>query len=75
MMELQPDSLWSWLICAASGLSMVIVCGGAYNFGLLLPPLMDHFKTTRQETGTREISFAVARCNFSYALGSRGELE
>ena len=51
IMEIRRDSLWSWLVCAAACLSMVIVCGGSYNFGLLLPPLMDHFNSTRQETG------------------------
>ena len=50
-MEVHPDSLWSWLLCAAAGLSMIIVCGGSYNFGLLLPPLMDYFSSTRQEAG------------------------
>ena len=50
-MKVHSDSLWSWLVSAAAGLSMIIVCGGSYNFGLLLPPLMDYFNTTRQEAG------------------------
>ena len=51
MMERRPDSLWSGLVCAASVLSILIVSGSGYTFGLLLPPLMDHFNTNRQETG------------------------
>jgi len=52
IMEVRRDSFWSWLVCAASVLSMLIICGGSYNFGLLLPPLMDHFNSTRQATGS-----------------------
>ena len=58
-MEVRPDSLWSWLVCAASVLSIVIVSGGAYNFGLLLAPLMDHFNTTRQATGKVQIVYCA----------------
>ena len=47
----RPDSWWSWLVCAASALSVLIVAGITYSFGLLLPPLMDHFNETRQATG------------------------
>lgn len=47
----RPDSLWSWLVCAASALSVVIVAGISYSFGLLLPPLMENFDETRQATG------------------------
>ncbi|PFX14175.1 monocarboxylate transporter 10-like [Stylophora pistillata] len=49
-MERRPDGLWSCLVCAASILSILITTGGPYAFGLLLPPLMDEFNTTRQET-------------------------
>ena len=47
----RPDSCWSWLVCAASGISLVIVSGIRYSFGLLLPPLIDNFETTRQAAG------------------------
>ncbi len=47
----RPDSWWSWLVCAASVVSVVIVEGITYSFGLLLPPLMENFDETRQATG------------------------
>jgi len=47
----RPDSCWSWLVCAASTLSVLIVTGISYSFGLMLPPLMDNFDGTRQSTG------------------------
>ena len=47
----RPDSCWSWLVCAASVISIVIVTGIGYSFGLLLPPLMENFQETRQATG------------------------
>lgn len=47
----RPDSWWSWLVCAAFAMSVVIVVGITYSFGLLLPPLMETFDETRQATG------------------------
>ena len=49
--EWRPDGCWSWLACAASGTSVVIVAGIGYSFGLVLSPLMETFKATWQETG------------------------
>ena len=49
----RPDSCWSWLVCAGSLISVVIVAGIAYSFGLMLPPLMENFEATRQETGNK----------------------
>jgi len=49
----RPDSCWSWLVCAAAGISVVIVSGIANSFGLLLPQLMENFQATRQETGNK----------------------
>ena len=46
-----PDSWRSWLVCAAGSISVVIVSGVAYCFGLLLPVLMENFQATRQQTG------------------------
>ena len=51
----RPDSCWSWLVCAASAMSVLIVTGIGYSFGLLLPPLMDYFDGTRQATGNTAI--------------------
>lgn len=49
----RPDSCWSWLVCAASVMSICIVSGIGYSFGILLPPLMENFKATRQATGNK----------------------
>lgn len=53
--EWRLDSCWSWLVCAASGISVGIVAGVTYSFGLLLPPLIENFEETRQATGIRNI--------------------
>lgn len=47
----RPDSWWSWLVCAASTMSVVIISGISYSFGLMLPPLMENFDESRQVTG------------------------
>lgn len=47
----RPDSWCSWLVCVSSAMSVIIVVGITYCFGLLLPPLMEHFDETRQATG------------------------
>ena len=47
----RPDSCLSWLVCAASTMSVLIVTGIGYSFGLMLTPLMDNFAGTRQATG------------------------
>ena len=61
-MERRPDSFWSCLVCAASVLSILIATSGPYAFGLLLPPLMDEFSATRQETGKWNcVSFSGCR--------------
>ena len=46
-----PDSWWAWLVCGASAMSVAIILGIIYSFGLLLPPLMETFDETRQATG------------------------
>lgn len=56
----QPDGCRSWLVCAASLLSVVVVSGIAFSYGLLLPSLMDAFEATRQETAFRKM--AVSSC-------------
>ena len=51
MAKWRSDSCWSWLVCFASGLSVAIVAGVNYSFGLLLPSLMENFEETRQAAG------------------------
>ena len=46
-----PDGWWAWLVCGASAMSVAIILGIIYSFGLLLPPLMETFDETRQTTG------------------------
>ena len=55
----RPDSLWSWLVCAAGLASVVIVAGVGYSFGLLLPTLMEHFQATRQQTGKKTMDLQL----------------
>ena len=52
----RPDSCLSWLVCAASTISVLIVTGIGYSFGLMLPPLMENFAGTRQATGITQLS-------------------
>ena len=47
----RPDSWWAWLVCVSAAMSVIIVIGITYCFGLLLPPLMEYFDETRQATG------------------------
>ncbi|KAK2551313.1 hypothetical protein P5673_027912 [Acropora cervicornis] len=54
-MKASPDSGWSCVVCFASFLSIILISGGAFNFGLLLPPLMEHFNSTRQATDSNNI--------------------
>ena len=49
----RPDSWWSWLVCVSSSMSVIIVVGITYCFGVLLPPLMEQFNKTRQATGKK----------------------
>lgn len=46
----RSDSCWSWLVCVASTIIVIIVSGIMYSFGLLLPPLMENFGASRQST-------------------------
>ncbi|XP_068703284.1 monocarboxylate transporter 10-like [Montipora capricornis] len=46
----RTDSCWSWLVCFAGTISVIIVTGLSYCFGLLLPTFMEIFQATRQET-------------------------
>ena len=47
-----PDSCWSWIVCAASFISLTIVLGYSLSWGVLLPAVMDYFNETRASTGT-----------------------
>lgn len=51
----RPDSCWSWVVCVASVILVIIVSGIGYSFGLLLPPLMESFGASRQSTGNGNI--------------------
>ncbi|XP_031559872.1 monocarboxylate transporter 9-like [Actinia tenebrosa] len=47
-----PDSVWSFLVLLAGFVSVSIVNGCLYSFGVLLPELMDEFQETRARTAT-----------------------
>lgn len=60
----RPDSCWSWLVCAASAMSILIVTGIYYSFGLMLPPLMENFDGTRQATGNTVVCHNPTQTGF-----------
>mgnify|MGYP006896123995 FL=1 len=47
----RTDSCWSWLVCIAGTVSVVIVVGLVSSFGLLLPIWMETFQANRQQIG------------------------
>lgn len=47
----QPDSYWSWIVCAVGAISDVIVLGSAYCFGMIFPHLLEEFKQGKSNTG------------------------
>ncbi|XP_048589673.1 monocarboxylate transporter 14-like isoform X1 [Nematostella vectensis] len=46
----QQDSCWSWFVCLSATLSVVIVAGLNMSFGVVMPVLLDQFKSTKQST-------------------------
>ena len=60
----QPDSLWSWLVCFASFVALVINNGTCYTFGLLLPPLMKEFQQSNAIVGKCSPAFTPATVKF-----------
>ena len=48
---IQPDGLRSYMVCLAAVVCNVIVIGYCYSFGVLLPPLLNHFKEDTATTG------------------------
>ena len=58
---LRPDSCWSWLVCAASGITTVLNGGIFGSFGLLLSPLMEDFGVTRFDAGNNLDTSSAAR--------------
>ena len=42
-----PDGGWGWVIVAASFLCNFVLDGIAYSFGVLLPPLVEYFDSSR----------------------------
>ncbi|CAH3171611.1 unnamed protein product [Porites lobata] len=46
----QPDSYWSWIVCAVGAISDVIVLGSAYCFGMIFPHLLEEFKQGKSNT-------------------------
>lgn len=60
-----PDSCWSWVVCAASTLSIAIVAGVSHSFGLLLPTLTEGFEERRQTTAWVGSLYVACGCIFS----------
>lgn len=66
----RPDSCWSWVVCVASVILVIIVSGIGYSFGLLLPPLMESFGASRQSTAW----IGSLNLAFGYVLSPLGSL-
>ena len=47
----QPDTWWSWVVCAAGVTCNIIVIGCTYCFGIIFPSLLDEFKAGKSKTG------------------------
>ena len=45
------DGAWSWIVCVAGVLSIVIVLGIMLTFGIIYPTLLDEFKAEKAKTG------------------------
>lgn len=52
----QPDSCWSWIVCAAGVTCNIIVIGCTYCFGIIFPSLLDEFKEGKSKTGELRVS-------------------
>ncbi|XP_020616501.1 monocarboxylate transporter 10-like isoform X2 [Orbicella faveolata] len=46
----QPDTWWSWVVCAAGVTCNIIVIGCTYCFGIIFPSLLDEFKAGKSKT-------------------------
>ena len=47
----QPDTWWSWVVCAVGVTCNIIVIGCTYCFGIIFPSLLDEFKAGKSKTG------------------------
>ena len=47
----QPDTWWSWVVCAAGVTCNIIVIGCTYCFGIIFPSLLEEFKAGKSKTG------------------------
>ena len=52
----QPDTYWSWIVCAAGVASSIIILGCSYCFGIIFPFLLDEFNEGKSKTGEYLIS-------------------
>lgn len=47
----KQDGVWSWVVCLSASLSIALVTGVSFSYGVLLPVFMDYFKVSREKTG------------------------
>lgn len=47
----QPDTYWSWIVCVVGVVSLIIVLGCSYCFGIIFPFLLDEFNEGKSNTG------------------------
>ena len=55
----QPDTWWSWVVCAAGVTCNIIVTGCTYCFGIIFPSLLDEFKAGKSKTGKKRLDFSL----------------
>jgi len=48
----QPDSKWSWLVCAAGSFAWALGFGTINSYAVVMPAIMNKFRSSREATGT-----------------------
>jgi len=48
----QPESKWSWLVCAAGSFAWALSFGMVNSYAVVMPVMMNQFRSSREATGT-----------------------
>jgi len=51
----EKDFGWAWVVCGAAFCDLFVVLGMHYTVGVLYAALLDHFKESKANTGTKYI--------------------
>lgn len=57
----EKDVGWAWVVCGAAFCDLFVVLGMHYTVGVLYAALLDHFKDSKANTGTKYFRFVVYR--------------